>query len=91
MHNHLKRCEHCNAWTDGNKTHCEHCRGELNEVYKREVKAREDQGDPRLPIIQIKANDPTWVKIAKRPIQLVQLVAYAIIAFLVYLTTIFAH
>lgn len=89
--NHLKRCADCNQWTDGSLDKCSHCGAQLDKKYKEEIKRREEMGDPRLPIIQIDKSDPIWIKVIKRPIQLVQIVVYAIIAFLVYLTTVFAH
>jgi hypothetical protein len=63
----------------------------LMQNTKREIQKRNDLGDPKVPLIQIHEHDPFWVKIAKRPIQVAQLIFYSIIAFLIYLTTIFAH
>ena len=88
---HLKRCKNCGKWTDGKLDHCNHCDHELDVEYKKEVQKRMDLGDPKLPIIQVRDHDPFWLKIAKRPIQEAQLILYAIMAFLVYLTTTFAH
>ncbi|MEQ9186890.1 MAG: hypothetical protein RLP15_04090 [Cryomorphaceae bacterium] len=88
---HLKRCAQCENWTDGSLTHCTFCGHEHDQQYKAEIKKREDQGDPRVPIIQVRNEDPLWLKVFKRPVQIVQLILYAIVAFLVYLTTVFAH
>ncbi len=88
---HLKRCTYCEQWTDGAKEYCEHCGHEHDKQHKEEVKKRTERGDPRLPIIQVQSHDPIWLKILKRPVQVAQLILYAFIAFLVYLTTVFAH
>ena len=88
---HLKRCKNCNNWTDGKLDNCSFCGAELDAEYKKEIQKRNDLGDPKVPLIQIHEHDPFWVKIAKRPIQVAQLIFCAIIAFLIYLTTTFAH
>lgn len=88
---HLKRCAQCGKWTDGSLEYCAFCGYEHDREYKKEVKKRRDRGDLRIPILRINPSDPTWLKVLKRPVQVVQLVLYAIIAFLVYLSTAFAH
>ena len=88
---HQKRCANCGKWTDGSLNNCTFCGFEHDQRYKQEVRKREERGDPRVPIIQVNENDPLWLKIIKRPVQLIQLILYAIIAFLVYLSTAFAH
>lgn len=88
---HLKRCKHCTEWTDGSLDACTHCGHELDKEYKAEVQKRLELGDPRMPVIRVREGDPLWLKALKRPVQLVQLVLYGIIALLVYLTTVFAH
>lgn len=91
MSKHLKRCKSCSKWTDGASEFCLYCGFEHDKVANEERQARAEKGDHRVPIIQVYPNDKTWVKILKRPVQLVQLILYGIIAFLVYLTTVFAH
>ena len=88
---HLKRCAYCEKWTVGAQEFCTYCGHEHDKQYKEEIKKRIERGDPRVPIIKVNDEDPFWVKIWKRPVQVVQLVLYAIVAFLVYLTTVFAH
>lgn len=88
---HLKRCKACGKWTDGTLSFCTFCGYEHDREYKKEVQKRKDAEESRIPILRIHDSDPTWLKILKRPIQMVQLVLYAIIAFLVYLSTAFAH
>lgn len=91
MSKHLKRCSSCGKWTDGAMHQCLFCGEEHDKQYKEERRIRSEKGDHRVPILMIHPEDKLWLKIVKRPIQLVQLVLYAIIAFLVYLTTVFAH
>lgn len=88
---HIKKCKQCGEWTDGNRNTCSFCGTELDSQYKKEIQRRIDLGDPTVPLIQVNDDDPLWMKIAKRPIQVAQLIFYAVLAFLVYLTTIFAH
>jgi len=88
---HLKRCKNCREWTNGKLDHCTFCGAELDAEYKKEIQKRIDLGDPKVPLLQVHDHDPVWLKLVKRPIQVAQLIFYAIIAFLVYLTTTFAH
>lgn len=67
------------------------CGFEHDKKAEEERRLRAEKGDHRVPIIAVNPDDSAWIKILKRPIQLVQLVLYAIVAFLVYLTTVFAH
>lgn len=88
---HLKRCKSCNQWTDGGKPNCEHCGSELNKVEKEEIRKRKQIDDIHVPVWRTNADDPTWLKVLKVPVQMVQLVLYGIVAFLIYLSTVFAH
>lgn len=88
---HLKRCKECNRWTDGSEKICVYCGHDHNKIHREEVKKRKENGDLTVPVLRVNESDPLWLKIAKRPVQLVQLILYGIIAFLVYLSTAFAH
>ncbi len=88
---HLKRCKECNQWTDGTSAICECCGHDHNKVYREEVAKRKLNGDLTVPVLKIKESDPLWLKIVKKPIQVFQLILYAIIGFLIYLSTAFAH
>jgi len=88
---HLKRCKQCNKWTDGDLAFCSYCGFEHNLEANKEKEERKKKGDIDVPILRIHDTDPTWLKVVKRPFQVIQLVLYAIIGFLIYLSTAFAH
>jgi hypothetical protein len=88
---HLKRCKECNRWTDGTEKICAYCGHDHNRVYREEIQKRKLNGDLSVPLLKINETDPLWLKIIKKPIQVIQLVLYGCIAFLVYLSTAFAH
>lgn len=88
---HLKRCSSCNQWTDGDLKACEHCGHEHNKAYKEALHKRRQAEDIHIPVWRTKPEDPVWLKVVKRPVQAVQLALYGIVAFLIYLSTAFAH
>ncbi|MEZ4722820.1 MAG: hypothetical protein R2813_13185 [Flavobacteriales bacterium] len=87
----MKRCSHCGQWAEGKPKVCPSCGNEFDKSYKKEIEERRKADDIHIPLWRIKPEDPIWLKIAKRPIQLVQLLFYSIVAFFIYLSTAFAH
>lgn len=88
---HEKRCPSCGQWTDGHQSLCTHCGYDHKEEQRTAFKRRREVDDLHIPIWRSEPSDPWWLTIAKRPVQLVQLVLYGIVAFLIYLGTAFAH
>ncbi|MDP4662388.1 MAG: hypothetical protein NWS74_01890 [Salibacteraceae bacterium] len=88
---HLKRCKECNRWTDGKSAICAYCGHDHDKVYREEVEKRKLNGDVSVPVLKINESDALWLKIVKKPIQVFQLILYALIGFLIYLSTAFAH
>lgn len=88
---HQKRCPDCNEWFDASLDICNHCGFEHRKKIKKELQKRRDLSDFSVPIWQVHPNDPIWLQIVKRPIQVVQLILYAIVAFFIYLSTACAH
>lgn len=89
--NHQKRCKNCNHWFNGIEKTCPKCGEEHNKKYRQEIENRKLNGDLTVPVWKIHDNDPLWLIVIKKPVQVIQLMLYAIIAFLVYLSTAFAH
>jgi len=88
---HVKRCPECDEWTDAKLDNCTHCGFPIHEARRSEIKKRRQVDDIHIPIWRINKDDPFWLKIFKRPVQLVQLALYLIVAFFIYLATAFAH
>ena len=87
----LKRCPSCDSWTNSKLDSCESCGFEIHAERRKEIAKRRKAEDLHVPIWRIKPNDPVWLKIIKRPIQIVQLLLYTIVGFFIYLSTSLAH
>ena len=85
---HQIKCEHCGEWTDPSLDKCTYCGKTLREEEKK-VKASsnrlKDSLEPQL--ITINDDDHPIVKLFKRVVQLGQMIFYAIITFLVWVTS----
>ena len=88
---HVKKCQACGIYTDAKIENCAHCGHLIHETRRKELKKRGAVEDIHIPIWRINKEDPIWLQILKRPIQLVQLMLYGIVAFFIYLATAFAH
>ena len=88
---HLRGCPKCQSWMDAEIETCPTCGFELLKERRAEIKKRQEVDDLHIPIWRINISDPLWLKIVKRPIQIVQLLLYAIVGFFIYLSTSLAH
>ncbi len=85
---HQIKCEHCGEWVDAKLEQCNYCGKTLREEEKKEAyssKRLKDSLEPQL--ITIDDDDHPVLKIAKRIVQLGQVIFYAIITFLVWVTS----
>jgi len=89
--NHQRRCKECGHWHEASLKHCPECGAEQNKEVRAEVKKRLQVEDISVPVWRISPDDPLLMKIVKKPVQILQLILWAIIGFLVYLSTAFAH
>lgn len=85
---HQIKCEHCGEWVDAKSEQCSYCGKTLREEEKKAAsssKRLKDSLEPQL--ITIYDDDNVFIKFFKRIIQLGQMTFYAIITFLVWVTS----
>jgi len=88
MQDHQVKCEHCGEWVPVRYETCDHCGKVLRAKEKHEALQRKRLFDPLKPrFIEIRETDPAPLKLIKRMVQFGQLIFYAIISFLVWVTT----
>ena len=83
-------CEHCRKWTDGELTHCLHCKGLLNAQYlkEREELAKQKTG---LPLIEIDPEAPWPTRLGKHIARLGQLIFFAILSIIAAMASSTVH
>lgn len=86
-----RKCPKCSEWTEGNEPVCLKCGHDFKQAHQVEIQKRLNTDDLHIPVWRIKPQDGVWLRILKRPVQVIQLMLYAVISFLVYLSTAFAH
>jgi RNA polymerase subunit RPABC4/transcription elongation factor Spt4 len=88
MSDHQIKCEHCGSWVDANKETCEVCGKVLRAKDKSETLKRSKVPDPLKPqLIKIHDSDSAVMKFFKKLVQVGQLVFYAIVSFLIWVTS----
>lgn len=85
---HQIKCEHCGEWVDAHLDQCNFCGKTLREEEKTAASSSNRLKDSLEPqLIPIHDDDSLVVKFFKRIFQLGQMIFYAIIAFLVWITS----
>jgi len=88
MKNHQIKCEHCSEWVSGKYEICENCGKTLRAKEKSEAMKASRVRDPLKPqLIEIYETDAPLIRVGKNIIRVGQIVLYAIIGFLVWITT----
>lgn len=82
----LKKCEHCQQWTDGNKAFCGHCGEILDKKYREEraeLEREQQEQSPMMRFVKLKKaeNSPFW-KWVETMIRSGQMVIVFLIAFI---------
>jgi primosomal protein N' len=91
MSKHERKCEHCGHWNDVELEKCESCGEEFNRVFKEDMEKLRKKKPFDIPVITIHPDDSPPFKFFKKIVQFHQLIFYAIIGFLVYLSTSLSH
>lgn len=86
MIGHQVKCLNCNEWTSGKKKHCESCGSLTKQPEEKNSKRLEDP--LKLQFIKINKDDGSLVILGKRIVQFGQLILYAIISFLVWISSV---
>ena len=91
MSKHERKCEHCGEWNDVQLETCKSCGEAFDKVFRAHMAKLKKKKIFDIPLIEIKETDAPPIKILKKVVQFHQLIFYAIIGFLVYLSTSLAH
>lgn len=88
MKSHEIKCEHCGYWTNSKIENCPNCNNKIRANDRKNDLERSKRPDPFKPrFIKIKDNDNLIIQFLKRIVQFGQLVFYAIVSFLIWVTT----
>ncbi|MAX80671.1 MAG: hypothetical protein CL843_10920 [Crocinitomicaceae bacterium] len=88
MHIHEVKCDQCGQWTHGKNHRCEHCGAILKEEEKKEIAVRKAKGDSIKPrFVKINEEDGWLLVIGKYVIRTGQFIFYALISFLIWITS----
>lgn len=88
MKNHQIKCEHCHSWVSAKYETCENCSKTLRAKEKSQALNSNKKRDSLKPdLIQIYEHDKPIVQVGKHIIRTGQIILYAIIGFLVWITT----
>ncbi|OYU96093.1 MAG: hypothetical protein CFE21_06695 [Bacteroidetes bacterium B1(2017)] len=68
--NSIKKCEHCQQWTDGEKAFCTHCGEILDKKYREEraeLEKEQREGTPMMKWVRLKQanNSKFWFLVEK--------------------------
>ncbi|MGD1843866.1 MAG: hypothetical protein ACFB10_00555 [Salibacteraceae bacterium] len=85
------KCEHCGLWTHGDRQTCNYCGEVTDERYKQEVSKRNKINPFEFRFVKIYAIDPWWLKSGKSFLYIAQLIFFAVVSVIVYLSSIFVH
>ena len=88
MKNHQIKCEHCEDWVRAKQETCESCGKTLRAREKSEALRKGKLRDPLRPqLISISEFDAPFIKVGKHVIRVGQIILYAFISFMVWMTT----
>jgi hypothetical protein len=88
MGSHEIKCEHCNNWVSKKEKTCSFCHKNIREIDQKKDLERSNKPDPfKLRLIQINNSDNLLIQFLKRIVQFGQLIFYAVISFLIWITT----
>lgn len=88
MKSHEIKCEHCDFWVDSKTDICPNCKNNIRGEERKKNLERSNKPDPFKPrFIKINNYDNILIQFLKRIVQFGQLIFYAVVSFLIWVTT----